>query len=157
MKQNYLLLMSALLMLVVSMSSCSSDDEKEISGFDAEEISGSGLFGRWRFVEMLDGPIGAGQPILHIMEIRDNGGGQHGSVVFTREDGEWQEIRWEYPNEEDKFLTDKPVIKMVYPEDGEPLIVPYSCEIGSTILKLHYLGFYTTDHIPATYVYKRIK
>lgn len=157
MKKNFLFVMGALLMLAVGMSSCSSDDEKDLSGFDAEEISRSGLFGRWRFVEMLNGPIGASQPNPHIMEIRDDGDGLHGSIVITNENGEWEKIGWECPDIEEKYNTDEPVIQLIFPGDCEPYIVPYSCEIECTTLKLHYIGPYFTDHIPETYVYKRIK
>ena len=35
--------------------------------------------------------------------------------------------------------------------------VPFGYEVTSTRLKLHYYGFYFCDHVPATFVFKRIK
>ena len=37
------------------------------------------------------------------------------------------------------------------------LEIPFSYEIEGSRLKLHYLGMATCDHIPATFVFKRIR
>ena len=62
MKRLLLFLLAA---VVLSFTGCSSDDEMETEG--------SGLVGRWRFIEMQDGPIGATQPNPHMMEIKSDG------------------------------------------------------------------------------------
>ena len=133
----------ALVSLIFVFTGCSSDDDT---------ISGSGLVGRWKFVEMLDGSKGMSQPDQHIMEIKENG-----TIVYTYDDGNNRAVLYEY-DDNSKYGTNDPVILITnLLEYGIVYKGPYSCEIGSTTLKLHYSGFYFTDHIPETYFYKRIK
>ena len=138
MKKLLLFLLAA---VVLSFTGCSSDDEMETEG--------SGLVGRWRFIEMLDGPIGATQPNPHIMEIKSDG-----KIVYTNNNGESNTYTYVYVDNS-KYNTEKPVILINQTNYQEK--VPYACEIGSTTLKLHYFGPYFTDHIPETLVYRRIK
>ena len=140
MKRLLLFLLAA---VVLSFTGCSSDDEMETEG--------SGLVGRWRFIEMLDGPIGATQPNPHIMEIKSDG-----KIVYTNNNGESNTYTYVY-DDNSKYNTEMPVILINLVSEEKVNQVPYACEIGSTTLQLHYFGFYFTDHIPETYVYKRIK
>ena len=144
MKRLLLFLLAA---VVLSFTGCSSDDETEIE----TEIEGSGLVGRWRFVEMLDGPKGATQPNPHIMEINSDG-----KIVFTNDNGESNTYTYVY-DDNSKYSTEMRVILINQIFEEKVYQVPYACEIGNTTLKLHYFGPYFTDHIPETFVYKRIK
>ena len=144
MKRLLLFLLAA---VVFSFTGCSNDDETEIE----TEIEGSGLVGRWRFVEMLNGPIGATQPNPHIMEIKGDG-----KIVFTNNNGESSTYTYVY-DDNSKYYTEMPVILINQIFEEKVYQTPYVCEIGSTTLKLHYFGPYFTDHIPETLVYRRIK
>jgi hypothetical protein len=171
MKKSGLLWLCAALMMVAGMGSCSSDEEEYVvigngsAVNDPGGITESGLFGKWRFVEMQYGPIGAPQPNPHTMEIRstENVDGamrqSGGTIVFTDADDVSDTIRWYCPDDESLFLTDLPVILFHYQfgPDSSYIEIPYGCEVGSTTLKMHYLGISTTEHIPETYIYDRIQ
>ena len=100
---------------------------------------------------MLDGPRGATQPNPHIMEINSDG-----KIVFTNDNGESNTYTYVY-DDNSKYSTEMPVILINQIFEEKVYQVPYACKIGSTTLKLHYFGPYFTDHIPETFVYKRIK
>ena len=150
MKRLLLFLLAA---VILSFTGCSNDDEIETgySNNDEIEVEGSGLVGRWRFVEMLNGPIDATQPNPHIMEIKSDG-----KIVYINNNGESSTCTYVY-DDNSKYYTEKPVILIKQVLEENLYQVPYICEIGNTTLKLHYIGPYFTDHIPETLVYKRIK
>ena len=162
MKKKPLLMMSLLFVLsfgIAGLSSCSSDDETVVGG---------GLIGKWRLVETQNGPIGAPQPAPYTMEIKgadewDGTMGRYGgTIVYTFDNGDRYISFWKYSDDESIYSTSLPVILITHQsvtdseEECGSYVTPYGCEISSTTLKLHYLGFYFTDHIPETYVYKKI-
>ena len=131
------------IMLAVSLfTACNNDDE----------IFGTGLTGKWDLVEVQNGPAGfckdgytnhypSGTVII---EIKGNG-----KIVFNYEDGKVETLDYYIPEDQEKYGTTLPVMNI-----GE---VPFGYVLEGNSLKLHYYGFYTCDHIPATFVFKRIK
>ena len=131
------------IMLAVSLfTACSNDDE----------IFGTGLTGKWDLVEVQNGPAGfckdgytnhypSGTVII---ELKGNG-----KIVFNYEDGKVETLDYSIPEDQEKYGTTLPVMNI-----GE---VPFGYVLEGNSLKLHYYGFYTCDHIPATFVFKRIK
>ena len=145
-----------LLIAAVAMSSCSKDDDDRstICIFDDNFLS------RWKFVEMLDGPRGAKQPDAHILEFATNnrvfftcyGAFPFSSATNIPNDG------WEYffPEDQESYNCSFPVVVIFNKSINMPGI-PFGLECDGTTLKLHYLGSYFTDHIPETYVYRRVR
>ena len=139
------------IMLAVSLFTACSNDDSNINSDDGE-IFGTGLTGRWDLVEVLDGPAGyckEGYTNQYpsgtvIIEIKENG-----KIVFNYEDGKVEPLDYSIPEDQEKYGTTLPVMNI-----GE---VPFGYAIEGNRLKLHYYGFYTCDHIPATFVFKRIK
>lgn len=131
------------IMLAVSLfTACSNDDE----------IFGTGLTGKWDLVEVQNGPAGfckdgytnhypSGTVII---ELKGNG-----KIVFNYEDGKVETLDYSIPEDQVIYASTLPVLNI-----GE---VPFGYAIEGNRLKLHYYGFYTCDHIPATFVFKRIK
>ena len=144
MKKSLLFCLSALLILVFGISSCSSSDD--------DEIFGTGLTGKWDLVEVQNGPEGGCNGDYAnkypsgtlIIEIKGNG-----KIVFNYEDGKVETLDYSIPEDQDKYYSSLPI--MIIGED------PYGYVVEGNILKLHYAGIYTCDHIPATYVFKRTK
>ena len=132
------------LLVVVFMTSCSSDDE----------IFGTGLTGKWDLVEVQNGPAwswycghGSGNRYPSgavIIEFNGNG-----KIVFNYEDGRVETLDYFIPEDQEKYGSTLPVMNI-----GE---VPFGYDIEGNSLKLHYYGFAFCDHIPATFVFKRIK
>ena len=79
-----------------------------------------------------------------------------GKIVFTNDNGESNTYTYVY-DDNSKYSTEMRVILINQIFEEKVYQVPYACEIGNTTLKLHYFGPYFTDHIPETFVYKRIK
>ena len=144
MKKNLILYLGAILMLFFCMSSCSSSDD--------DEIFGTGLTGKWDLVEVQNGPEGGCNGDYAnqypsgtlIIEIKGNG-----KIVFNYEDGKVETLDYYIPEDQEKYGTTLPVMNI-----GE---VPFGYVLEGNSLKLHYYGFYTCDHIPATFVFKRAK
>ena len=144
MKKNLILYLGAILMLFFCMSSCSSSDD--------DEIFGTGLTGKWDLVEVQNGPEGGCNGDYAnqypsgtlIIEIKGNG-----KIVFNYEDGKVETLDYYIPEDQEKYGTTLPVMNI-----GE---VPFGYVLEGNSLKLHYYGFYTCDHIPATFVFKRTK
>ena len=144
MKKSLLFCLSALLILVFGISSCSSSDD--------DEIFGTGLTGKWDLVEVQNGPEGGCNGDYAnkypsgtlIIEIKGNG-----KIVFNYEDGKVETLDYSIPEDQDKYYSSLPI--MIIDED------PFGYVVEGNILKLHYAGIYTCDHIPATYVFKRTK
>ena len=145
MKKNLVLCLGAMLMLVFGISSCSNSD-------DDDEIFGTGLTGKWDLVEVQNGPEGGCKGDYAnqypsgtvIIEIKGNG-----KIVFNYEDGKVETLDYSIPEDQDKYYSSLPI--MIIGED------PFGYVVEGNILKLHYAGIYTCDHIPATYVFKRTK
>ena len=144
MKKNVILYLGAILMLFFCMSSCSSSDD--------DEIFGTGLTGKWDLVEVQNGPEGGCNGDYAnkypsgtlIIEIKGNG-----KIVFNYEDGKVETLDYSIPEDQDKYYSSLPIMII-----GE---APFGYVVEGNILKLHYAGIYTCDHIPATYVFKRTK
>ena len=144
MKKNVILYLGAILMLFFCMSSCSSSDD--------DEIFGTGLTGKWDLVEVQNGPErGCNGDYANkypsgtlIIEIKGNG-----KIVFNYEDGKVETLDYSIPEDQDKYYSSLPIMII-----GE---APFGYVVEGNILKLHYAGIYTCDHIPATYVFKRTK
>ena len=139
------------IMLAVSLFTACSNDDSNINSDDGE-IFGTGLTGRWDLVEVLDGPAGyckEGYTNQYpsgtvIIEIKENG-----KIVFNYEDGKVEPLDYSIPEDQEKYGSTLPVMNIDE--------VPFGYAIEGNRLKLHYYGFYTCDHIPATFVFKRIK
>lgn len=132
-------------MLAVCMfTACSNDDD--------DEIFGTGLTGKWDLVEVLDGPEGKceqgySKPYPSgtvIIEFRENG-----KLVFNYGDGKVVTMEYSFPKNQEEYGTIYPV--MFIDE------VPFGYVIEGKRLKLHYYGNYFCDHIPATFVFRRVK
>ena len=132
-----------IMLAVCLFTACNSDDG---------EIFGTGLTGRWDLVEVQNGPAGyckEGYANQYpsgtvIIEIKGNG-----KIVFNYEDGKVETLDCSIPEDQDKYSFTLPIMLI-----GE---VPFGYAIEGNSLKLHYVGFHTCDHIPATFVFKRIK
>ena len=143
-------------------SSNSDDDDRTTTC-----IFDDNLLGKWQFVEMLDGPEAdfdthhsAKQPDAHMLEFASDGRvffTCYGAFPFSPatnlpNDG------WEYffPEEQESYHCPFPVVVIFHQSINMPGI-PFGVECDGPTLKLHYLGTYFTDHIPETYVYRRVK
>ena len=152
-----------LLIAAVAITSCSSDDDDRTTTC----IFDDNLLGKWQFVEMLDGPEAdfdthrsAKQPDAHMLEFASDGRvffTCYGAFPFSPatnlpNDG------WEYffPEEQESYHCPFPVVVIFHQSINMPGI-PFGVECDGPTLKLHYLGTYFTDHIPETYVYRRVK
>lgn len=131
------------LFMAVLMTGCSSVDD---------EIFGTGLTGKWDLVEVQNGPAGfckgdyANQYPSGTVIIELKGSGK---IVFNYEDGKVETLDYSIPEDQVIYASTLPVLNI-----GE---VPFGYAIEGNRLKLHYYGFSTCDHIPATFVFKRIK
>ena len=66
-----------------------------------------------------------------------------------------------FPDVQEVYQSSFPVVQLGPTAEeamhsDKNLFVPYSVEVTKKTLKLHYVGIYTTDHIPETFVYRRI-
>ena len=124
---------------VLMLAGCSSDDEF------------GGLMGRWDLVEVQNGPIGfckgdyANQYPSGSVIITFTG---NGKIVFNYEDGKVETHDYLVPENQEQYGSIYPVVLIRE--------IPFSYVIEGSRLKLHYGGFATCDHIPATFVFKRI-
>ena len=139
MKKNLLLLISAMLILPISMCSCDNDDEKVI---------GEGLTGKWDLVKVLDGPNGqcedgyveeytSGSVVI---EFQGNG-----KAVFKYDTGKKEAHAYSVPEYQKGDVS-----PYIYLDD---ILFYYTIEKNR--LTLRYGGIYACDHIPATFVFKR--
>lgn len=155
MMKKSILLLSLLALAAIAFNACSSDDEDDRFVVCPTE---NGIIGEWQFVEMLDGPgsdmtthRGGEQPKAHTMYI-----GIYNNIIYAIADGTTQECIYYYPEDQSHYNTKYPVIIITDPRVNQPG-TPFGIELNDDELKLHYLGIYTTDHIPETYVYRRVK
>ena len=131
-----------LLLPMLTCIGCSSDDD---------EVYDDNLTGKWDLVEIKDGPEGRCEEGYVqryssgtvIIEIKD------GQIVFNYQDGKKETKPYSFPKNPEIYSSSFPV--MLIDE------VPFGYIIEKNRLYLHYYGIYTTDHIPATFVFKRIK
>ena len=79
-----------------------------------------------------------------------------GTIVYKLADGKTHNCEYFIPEDQERYQTNYTVIVIVDPRVNQPGI-PFGLEFDNDRLLLHYLGYYFTDHIPETYVYKRIK
>ena len=124
MKKSLLFCLSALLILVFGISSCSSSDD--------DEIFGTGLTGKWDLVEVQNDPEGGCNGDYAnkypsgtlIIEIKGNG-----KIVFNYEDGKVETLDYSIPEDQDKYYSSLPI--MIIGED------PFGYVVEGNILKLH--------------------
>lgn len=158
---SFLLLMAAF----TGLTACGSDDDDEndeVVAFYVESVQRA-IIGKWQFVEMLDGVgasmethRGAPQPPKHTVEFTRNQ-----NVYYHYADGTSREGVYVFPDVQEVYQSSFPVVQLG-PTADEAMhcdviyFVPYSVEVTKKTLKLHYVGIYTTDHIPETFVYRKI-
>ena len=143
-----------IMLAVCLFASCSSDDSSsdDYINSDDDEFLGTGLTGIWDLVEVQNGPAGfcrdgyANQYPSGSVIIKIKG---NGKIVFNYEDGKVEPLDYSIPEDQEKYGSTLPVMNIDE--------VPFGYAIEGNRLKLHYYGFYTCDHIPATFVFKRIK
>lgn len=157
MTKKNLLFLALLAMAAMVFSGCSNDDDDRFTVCPP----GEGWGGKWQFVEMLDGPRGAKQPAAHTMEFTVDGKvlfTSKGKFPFDEATVNMPMDGWEYyfPDEQDKYGSPFPVFVIYHPMLNKPGFT-FGLECYGNTLKLHYIDFYTTDHIPETYVYRRVK
>ena len=157
--------MSTLLILVIGMWSCSSDDDETSVDYR--------LIGKWRFVEVLNRRAGIDQMQSHTIEIKESDIQQNymkrtgGTITYSYDEGFNHTFQWNIiPKNDSTYHFYLPVFFINYVEvdtyEGEP----YAYEIESvkldklkyeTTLKLRLLGRpFNYDPNTETYVYKRI-
>ena len=142
MKKN--LLFACLLATMLLMSCSSSDDDASNPG--------RGLIGRWDLVEIQNG-----MPSLHrdgnvttypsgtvVLEFMSNG-----QCVRVYSDGRKETADYSFPKDQEQYYSADPVLLL-----GE---VPFSYTIEGDMLTAQNLGLNTMEHIPATYVFKRLR
>ena len=126
--------------IVLMLTGCSSDDEY------------GGLTGKWDLVEVQNGPVGlckgdyvnrfpSGSVIITFTG--------NGKIVFNYEDGKIETYDYFISENQEQYGSIYPVVLIRE--------IPFSYEIEGSRLKLHYGGVATCDHIPATFVFKRIR
>ena len=116
------------------------------------EISFTGLMGEWDLVSVKNGPLGYCQDDFVrsyptgtvIVDFKGNG-----TIVFIYDTGKTETFDYSVPDNQEQFGSSLPVIEI-----GE---VPFSYDIEGNMLYLQYLGPYSCDHIPATFVFRRAK
>ena len=147
MKKNCFLQIFAVMLLSISITGCSSD-----------EFEGEGLYGRWRLLEVQNGPGSLGDdgqqawkkdiPNDYTIEIKGDG-----TILFPEDEKNASTpstpVKLTLVSSEETTYSNYPVLKIDE--------VPFGYEVTSTRLKLHYYGIYYCDHVPATFVFKRIK
>lgn len=150
-----ILLLCLLGLAAIAFNACSSDDEDDRFVVCPSE---EGIIGKWQFVEKLDGlgsdmttHRGGSQPKAHTMYV-----GTHNDIICSYADGTILECIYYYPDNQSSYQTEFPVIIIADTQVNQPG-VPFGIELNADELKLHYLGPYTADHIPETYVYRRVK
>ena len=150
-----------LLMAASTFNACSNNNDDD----DRFVICPPGptFIGTWQFVEMLDGPgadfnthRGGLQPQAHTMQVFPFNEYGIGTIVYKLADGKTHNCEYFIPEDQERYQTNYTVIVIVDPRVNQPGI-PFGLEFDNDRLLLHYLGYYFTDHIPETYVYKRIK
>ena len=132
-----------LALTVCLLTACSSNDD---------EASESQLLRKWDLEEVQNGPVGKCQQDYAesypsgtvTIEFKGNG-----KIDFNYADGKAETLDYAFPEDQEKYLTDLSVLTI-----GE---VPFGYTIEGNRLKLHYLGFYFCDHIPATFVFTRTR
>ena len=123
------------------------DSNPEISSEDEFDE----LMGKWDLVEVQNGPAGfckgdyVNQYPSGSVIITFTG---NGMIVFNYKDGKVETYNYLIPENQKQYGSIYPVVLIRE--------VPFSYEIEGSKLKLHYRGAATCDHIPATFVFKRI-
>lgn len=162
---NRVFIWSLLLLLAAfsGLTACSSSDDDELIGDNVEDVQRA-IIGKWKFVEMLDGPgasfethRGARQPDQHTLELTKDG-----KAIYQFADGASYVLKYAPAEHQEWYDTDLWVIEQIFSSqdadhEHDSYPIPFGVEVSKSTLKLHYLGIYTTDHIPQTYVYTRIR
>ena len=162
---NRVFIWSLLLLLAAfsGLTACSSSDDDELTGNNVEDVQRA-IIGKWKFVEMLDGPgasfethRGARQPDQHTLELTKDG-----KAIYQYDNGTNFAMRYAPAEHQEWYYTDHVVIELrTFGQDADhehdSYPIPFGVEVSKSTLKLHYMGIYTTDHIPETLVYIRIR
>ena len=143
MKKAFYLLLCCMLAVFLGACESSSDDD---------EVYGEGLTGKWDLVELQNGPEGScrGDYVRRFpsgsvtIELKENG-----KIIFNYSDGKSETLDYSIPENQEQYGSIYPVMKIDE--------VPFGYAIEGNRLKLHYHGMYLCDHIPATFVFKRIR
>ena len=143
-----------IMLSVCLFMACSSDDSSsdDYINSDDDEFLGTGLTGIWDLVEVQNGPAGfcrdgyanqypSGSVIVKLKK--------NGKIFFKYEDGKVDTLDYSIPEDQEKYYSTLPVMLI-----GE---TPFGYDIEEDSLKLLYEGIHTCDHVPATFVFKRIK
>ena len=154
MNNKHILWMYALLMLIIGMSSCDGNDD--------DSIVGTGLIGKWRFVDHLNRPSGVDAPRPHTMEIIETDSLQNymkrtgGTILYSIDNGRTETLYWNIlPKNDSIHNLNYPIFFIQYVTkgyEGEP----YAYEVDGTHLRLRHLGPNFTDPVSETLVYRRI-
>ena len=120
-------------------------------GSDEDEVTGEGLLGKWDLTEVLNGPVGMCKEGVStkyksgtvVIQIKEND-----CIEFSFDNGTKDTMALHLINSEE-LKSSLPVLTIAE--------VPFGYEVTSTRLKLHYYGTATCDHIPATFVFKRMR
>ena len=132
------------MLTVILFIGCSSQNDDAIS-------TGRELIGQWDLVEILNGPrlpnkegnvtrYPSGSVIVEFMT--------NGMCVLLHHTGEQEVYDYTFPKDLENYHFEWPVVLL---DD-----VPFGYTIEGDVLKMLYGGLATTDHIPATFVLKRL-
>ena len=132
------------LMGMVMLAACHSSDD--------DDLPRVGLTGKWDLVEVQDGPEGRCQSGYVkkyssgsvVIEFDGNG-----KIVFKYADGKIETLYYALTDNKEQYGSTLPIVLISE--------VPFGYEIVEGKLKLHYLGVYLCDHIPATFVFKSLR
>ena len=142
---NYFVWISAVLLVEISLCGCSSEKEEIVD----TDIKGTGLLGRWNLTEVKNGPV----QFCNGDSIKQYPSGyltiefinKYDKISFCYADGEMDTLS--FLIQQDRIIMGFPIVKINGRSFG------YAVE-GST-LTLQYLGSHSSDHVPATFFFKR--
>ena len=147
--KNILVWMSVLLMLIIGMASCDSDD---VTG-------GSELIGKWKFVMTLNLPAGHKGPSPHTIELKETDcllnymKRTGGTITYTFENSDGEVHHWyTIPKNDSTNNTGYPLLCVQFLTTNYPG-EKYAYEIEEGYLKMHNIAFKNAD----IYVYRRIR
>ena len=147
--KNLLVWISVLLMLIIGMASCDSDD---VTG-------GSELIGKWKYVMVLNLPAGADGPSPHTIELKETDSLLNymkrtgGTITYTFENSDGEVHHWyTIPKNDSTNNTGYPLLCVQFLTTNYPG-EKYAYEIEEGYLKMHNIAFKNAD----IYVYRRIR
>ena len=149
MMKNLLVWISVLLMLIIGMASCDSDD-----------VTGrSELIGTWKFVMALNLPAGHKGPSPHTIELKETDSLLNymkrtgGTITYTFENSDGEVQHWyTIPQNDSTNNTGYPLLCIQFVSTNYPG-EKYAYEIEEGYLKMHNIAFKNPD----IYVYRRIR